>query len=368
MRTRNYKNFFIFEGNISPLRVRIKDIATRAGVSTGTVDRVLHNRGEVSPKTREKVLGILQEMHYEPDILASALASKRPVRVAIVVPRPTAENWFWKEPLAGIGDALEGLAHFRIETHEFLFDSFKSEDFVSRAESALEFKPDAVIAAPVFANETKDFFGKCNELGIPFVSVNDNTGHPGQLAFIGQDARQSGAVAAHLFRIGSNPGDRILVVSIAGDRDNNNHILKREEGFRDYWKMKGINNRVEILNHAIPEDNYRFISNSLEGLLQKTKQVCGIFVTNSRVYQAARYLAVKGLNDILLVGYDLIGPNVTYMKAGIINFLISQKPREQGYRAMLAVINKLKMNREPEREQILPIDIVCTENINQYNQ
>ena len=38
-----------------PDKIRIKDIARLANVSTGTVDRVLHNRGEVSAKSRENV-------------------------------------------------------------------------------------------------------------------------------------------------------------------------------------------------------------------------------------------------------------------------------------------------------------------------
>ena len=46
--------------------VRIKDIAERAGVSTGTVDRVLHDRGRVSQDVKEKVLKIIKEMDYEP--------------------------------------------------------------------------------------------------------------------------------------------------------------------------------------------------------------------------------------------------------------------------------------------------------------
>lgn len=49
-------------------RVTITDIAERAGVSAGTVDRVIHKRGEVAAKTREKVLQIIREMNYEPDI------------------------------------------------------------------------------------------------------------------------------------------------------------------------------------------------------------------------------------------------------------------------------------------------------------
>ncbi|MFW5657196.1 MAG: LacI family DNA-binding transcriptional regulator, partial [Bacteroidota bacterium] len=67
-------------------KIRIKDIAQLAGVSIGTVDRVIHNRGEVSEKTREKILNIVKEMNFEPDILASTLASKKTFRFAVLFP------------------------------------------------------------------------------------------------------------------------------------------------------------------------------------------------------------------------------------------------------------------------------------------
>ena len=54
--------------------IRIKDIAERAGVSVGTVDRVLHNRPNVSKKALEKVNKALEEMDYKPNMYASALA------------------------------------------------------------------------------------------------------------------------------------------------------------------------------------------------------------------------------------------------------------------------------------------------------
>ena len=42
----------------------IKDFARMAGVSAGTVDRVLHNRGDVSPQSKAKVQKVLDEIHY----------------------------------------------------------------------------------------------------------------------------------------------------------------------------------------------------------------------------------------------------------------------------------------------------------------
>ena len=46
------------------VKYRICDIAAIAGVSSGTVDRVLHNRGDVSPESRKKVEDVLQQINY----------------------------------------------------------------------------------------------------------------------------------------------------------------------------------------------------------------------------------------------------------------------------------------------------------------
>lgn len=57
-------------------QVRIKDIAKLSGFSIGTVDRVLHNRGEVAADTKEKILKIARELDYKPNIVAQALTTK----------------------------------------------------------------------------------------------------------------------------------------------------------------------------------------------------------------------------------------------------------------------------------------------------
>ena len=75
-----------------PDKIRIKDIAALAGVSTGTVDRVLHNRGEVSQKSRKKIEKILTELNYQPNIYATALASKKNIPLLLYYPKPIKVN------------------------------------------------------------------------------------------------------------------------------------------------------------------------------------------------------------------------------------------------------------------------------------
>ena len=62
----------------------IKDIARMAGVSAGTVDRVLHNRGDVSAASREKVQKVLDEIDYHPNMFAIGLAAKKRYRFCVL--------------------------------------------------------------------------------------------------------------------------------------------------------------------------------------------------------------------------------------------------------------------------------------------
>jgi len=80
----------------------VKEIARRANVSIATVDRVIHNRTGVSEKTKKKINEIIKELDYQPNILASRLASKNIIILAVLIPRVSEETDFWEVPLRGI--------------------------------------------------------------------------------------------------------------------------------------------------------------------------------------------------------------------------------------------------------------------------
>ena len=67
-------------------RITIKEIARKAGVSAGTVDRVLHNRGEVAEATRKRVLEIAEAGNYATNVFARNLKLNKKHRLAILLP------------------------------------------------------------------------------------------------------------------------------------------------------------------------------------------------------------------------------------------------------------------------------------------
>ena len=67
--------------------VTIKDIASMANVSRGTVDRVLNNRGGVSPRTAERIRLIAEKMNYTPSITGRGLAvMKKDLKFGFILP------------------------------------------------------------------------------------------------------------------------------------------------------------------------------------------------------------------------------------------------------------------------------------------
>src|SRR3954466_4928768 len=67
------------------VRVTIRDVAGRAGVSTATVSKVLNDRYGVSTDTRARVRAVITELGYEASIVAQSLRNHRTNVIGILV-------------------------------------------------------------------------------------------------------------------------------------------------------------------------------------------------------------------------------------------------------------------------------------------
>ncbi len=346
------------------MKVRIKDIARLAQVSPGTVDRVIHNRGEVSEKTRTKVDNILKDLDYKPDILASTLASKKTYLFAVLMPVSVNGNDFWHAPNMGIDRALGEINPFGIMIRRFYFDQFDKESFREQAEILLGEKPDAVLFAPIFPDESVAFVKNCIAAEIHVALFNSNIDEPGHVTYIGQNTMQSGYLGARLLTYGIHGEGDIMIVSLVGKKENHNDIIRRERGFRKFFAENEASN-FNLITIELAQPAPEVLSAKLNPYFSKAR-IKGIFVANSRVHRVAAYLEEQGIHDVRLLGYDLLPENVEYLKKGIVDFLISQKPEEQGYRGIMTLFNKIILKKEILETQYIPIDILTRENIDYY--
>ena len=66
------------------------------------------------------------------------------------------------------------------------------------------------------------------------------------------------------------------------------------------------------------------------------------------------------------MGYDLIDENIIYLKQGIIDFLINQNPKRQVYLGVCSLVEHFLFNKSNSQKNLLPIDIINSENFDLY--
>ncbi|WP_018131198.1 LacI family DNA-binding transcriptional regulator [Effusibacillus pohliae] len=92
----------------------IRDVAKAAGVSITTVSRVLNQYADVNPKTRQKVLKVVEKMGYQPNAVARGLVMNRTRTVGLVVSDLTKSrtgHHFMFDVLCGINDRAQELGY-----------------------------------------------------------------------------------------------------------------------------------------------------------------------------------------------------------------------------------------------------------------
>jgi LacI family transcriptional regulator len=344
--------------------IRIKDIAKKAGVSIGTVDRVLHKRGEVSEDTRKRIIQIIEELNYRPNILASTLASKKNIVFATLTPKASTMESYWTKPQQGIEKAIAQLRQYGIKIIQFYFEMENPGSFTTEASRLLESVPDGVLIAPWVQNEALTLTQTLDDRNIPYVFIDStlNDAHP--ISFVAQSSLQSGYLAAKLIDYGIPEDGLILLIHLAKKTDSANHLFQREDGFLKYYNSKAEKKHRIVKIEATGSSEE--IKSKLADLGIELCDVDGIFVTNSKVHVAAE--CFKELcKTPKIVGYDLITKNIELLKNGKIDFLICQRPEAQGYAAIHLLFDYVIRKEPVKPENYISIDIVTAENIDYYS-
>jgi LacI family transcriptional regulator len=346
-------------------QIRIKDIARRCGVSAGTVDRVLHHRGEVSRETREKVLKVIGELGFQPNILASTLALNKPKLFATLLPTPPSTDGYWNRPRIGIQKRSDELHHYRLKIESFPFDQSSPSDFQDKAEKMLDISPDGIILAPYFYKESLRLVARMRERKISFVFIDSDIADQGQLAYVGQNSFQCGFLSARLLSHLVPLPENLLVLHFAKEMDNQNHLIQREKGFYHWYRTHEQSRKMKTLE--IGSTDSEIFHDQLLSFITSTG-TSGIFVTNSKVHLAAAVLEKSGKRNVRLIGHDLLSENVAYLKKGWVDFLICQRPEEQGYNALDTLFRFVVQKTLVTNNNYTPIDIIIKENVDFYKE
>ena len=347
------------------LKITIKDIAEKSGVSPGTVDRVLHNRGNVSESSRKKVEEVLKHINYTPNLFASALASKKTFSLLAIVPQYKPDD-YWEKIELGIRKAAREIADFHVLIEIIYFHQYKVESFCQIMEQVVKKHPDGVLLAPSLKSVTYDFTCILDSEKIPYVFIDSFVEEAHALAYYGQNSHQSGYLGAKLLFSQKIDLQEIAIFNFSYIGQTSNQISLRMAGFSKYISEKRTNCKLHraILHADDPAQNEK----TMNDLFFNNKGIDGAIIFSSRAYVVADFLKKHHLNHITFIGYDLLNKNVTRLKDNTISYLIAQRPEEQGYKGIKALSDHLVFKKKINRVNYTSIDILTQENIDFYSE
>lgn len=349
-------------------KIRIKDIADLAGVSVGTVDRVIHGRTNVSALSMEKVQRVLDEIDFHPNHYFSALAKKNVSAFAAILPLH-AEDSYWARVESGLIEGTKRFSDFKVSFKIFHYDPYNDESFKIECQNLIDSNPDVAIIGPIFNyNIMKTFVDKLNTKNIPFALLDSYWEEFNAVTFYGQDSIRSGEFAGRIIRMTTaGKAQKIAIFKVLGEgRVASRQQMEREEGFRKYMKTYCPKN--EILTVKLYAYDKEGTSNTIRTFFAKNKDVITGLSFNSSIHLISNFLRIEKPDHehVTLLGYDATNHNVECIKNGSCDFLIGQHPYDQGLNCFRSMFNACVLNIPQKPIHYVSIELLTKENIDFY--
>ncbi len=336
-------------------RVTIRQIAERAGVSRGTVDRVMNQRGRVSPEAEKKIRAAADELGYVHKARKKDDTKGRSRKIGVVT--QLADSPFMMEINRGIQKATEELAAQGITV-------FLAED-PGVDESKQQLAMDSLVSRgicglaimPVDSNGIRQRINMLvGEKGIPVVTFNSDIVGTRRSNFVGMDNRRSGQTAAGLMGMLTRGTGKILIITgHFGSHVNNMRI----EGFIE--EIKKTCPDLELAGVHGSFDQAAEVEHIVKHAMMNIPGINGIFIVSGGQPGLGTAFRKLGLDKRpYVIMYDQTPQNEDMLKKGTADFLIDQNGYAQGYRAIHILADRLLKGSEPEQEHLFTDIVIKT--------
>ena len=329
----------------------IQQIAELAGVSRGTVDRALNNRGRINPEVAKRIEQIANEIGYVPKHRKKAGQSvgeadrERISRIGVVT--QLSQSSFMIQVNKGLQDASDRLRERGIEVVIKENASVDEQQQLAALQELEEEGMDALAIMPVECDSIREKINQLvEEKHIPVVTFNTDIVGTKRTCFVGLDNWKSGQAAAGLMGLMMHGHGKVLGITgyfsnSAGSRRVDGFVAELKKNFSD-MELVGVQSS---LDHT--EEVEKIIVNAMTAF----PDLEGIFVASGG--QAGVKRAFERVNlekRPYVIIYDLTPKNKNALLEGTVAFLIDQEGYEQGYRALTILEDMIKRGISPENE------------------
>lgn len=337
----------------------IKEIAALAGVSRGTVDRVLNNRGSVNPATAEKIKEIAKALDYKPNKAGLALAAqKRKLKLGVIL--FSTDNPFFADVLKGVREKAEDLAGYSCTVLVKQIPINNVEAQLNAIGELLREEVNGIALAPHNDDRIRIRINELYDLGIPVVTLNTDIENSRRIAYVGSNYTKSGATAAGLLRLMTH--DTVHIGIITGSSGILCHT-ERIAGFTG--TLRSEQERMHIVAVIETQDDEIESYEQTSRLLKAHPEINALFFAAGGVYGGCRAVTSLGLaGRLCVIAFDKAETTEHFLREGVLSAVICQQPRIQGGRPLDLLFAYLTSGELPEQEyNYTAVDIRILENI-----
>lgn len=306
-------------------RVTLADVARRAGVGTATVDRVMHDRGNVSTEVTQRILRAARDLGLK-RLLPEP--HRRIVRIDVILARP-------ELPLiARLGFEFRRLASSldrSISLHRTVLDDERPETLAkalsrSQCDAVVSYLPDH----PLVQAAVQDLSSR----GIPVVTVVSDLPGSARIGYAGTNHVRSGRSAAYFVaKMVRQPGP----VTILCNKLSFQSHADRVRGFSEYLLEKAPECRVA---HIVEGGDDRDLSElALKRAFMETPGTVAVYNAGAANIGVARAIRANILScRPIFVGHELTGNTAALLREGVMSITIDQSPELQVRRAVELIL------------------------------
>lgn len=330
-------------------KARLDEIAARAGVGIATVDRVLNERGNVSPETARKVIEAARQLKWP---RALPVPYRRGLRFDLLLTRP--DTPFFRRLNEAFADAAGTLDRSVTVQRNFI-----DEAPAVLAERILSTNGQAVALVGEENEAVIDAIATATVRGIPVVTLVSDIPTSSRFAYVGIDHYSAGRTAAFFMEAMVRlPGPLLVLCHSLRYRAH----AERVSGFRDR-----ISNRASGLTIASVLEGHDEPSLSAR-LLSEAMRRCGgiVGIYNAGGANRAVEAALKSENlagKAVFIGHELTVHTRRMLLAGTMTLTIDQNPELQARRAINLLLRRFGYTEETAGSGEVPFIIYGPENL-----
>ena len=338
------------------------DIAKALGTSIGTVHRALHDRPEVSPLTKARVVQMARILGYRPNLAARYLSSKKTLRVSVNTLEGTTS--FWDEVRAGIRDEA---ASFPIENIQIEFRTFPhlGERQEEVFEAAIREKVDGIITFPSHPTTLRPWIRRASRARIPVVCVTTDAPNSGRLGVVAIDTLASGAIAADLMGkfLGGKEGSIAITLFDTAITEHTEKHAAFETTLRSFYPNLHLLKPIE--DHGMEGEAY----SKCRAIFDEYPDLLGVYVTTEGSIPVLKAAEDAGLlHRLTIITTDLFPALVPQICSGAVAATIYQRPRTQGRMAFRMLYELLAEGSRPSHQVVLAPHLVMRGNLDFFLQ